>query len=227
MDLGVLKKGIFRERYNRFLGAVEVDTKIYLCFIPNPGRLQELLKNGAEIYLKEVSGSKRKTSFDLVAVRFNNVFVSIDSRLPPRLFAEAIRDGSLEEFSGCAISGFEPGFEGVRFDIELICRSRCFVETKSCTLVEDGVALFPDAPTERGRKHVEMLIEARKRGIRSVIAIIIQRNDADVFRPNKETDPEFSEALKKAVVNGVEVYAYLTEFRDNSLFLSNSVEVDV
>ncbi len=227
MDLGFLKKGKFLKRLNRFLGAVEVDGKESLCFIPNPGRLQELLKNGSEVYLKEVGGQKRKTTFDLVAVMSGDVFVSVDSRLPSKLFAEAIDKGVLEEFRGCSFTRFEPGFEDVRFDVELSCQSRCLVETKSCTLVVDGVALFPDAPTVRGKRHMEMLAEAKKRGLRSAVVIVIQRDDARVFRPNEETDPDFSMALKRAVREGVEVYAYLTEFENNTLFLTHPVEVDV
>ena len=225
MEIGLLKEGVFRKRLNKFLGVVEVDGREEHCFIPNPGRLEELLTDGTRVFLKEISARKRKTNYDLFAVESEGTFVSIDSRLPPKLFAEAVSKKTLREFKGCEVKGFEPVFGDVRFDVELECSVQCFVETKSCTLVKNGVAFFPDAPTKRGAKHLEMLIKARKRGFRSVLAVIIQRNDAVLFKPNQETDYQFSKALKTAVESGVEVYAYLTEFRKNSMFICSQVEV--
>ena len=134
---------------------------------------------------------------------------STDSRLPPRLVEEAFLEGRLEPFIGFHEARREVTFEESRFDLMLNGNDGiCYVETKSVNLVEDSVALFPDAPTERGVKHLGTLIKAVEAGHRAVAFFVIQRPDAEAFRPHPTADPAFADALRKAQAHGVEVYAY-------------------
>jgi sugar fermentation stimulation protein A len=219
-------RGVFLERPNRFLSMVRVGEEVMPCFLPNPGRMVELLVPGTKVILSEVLKEERKTCFDLVGVFYEGRLVSVDSRVPNRLVLEALRNRDLEEFLGYDVVKPEYGYGHSRFDFFLSSgKGRCLLEVKSCTLVEDGVALFPDAVTLRGRRHVTELAEALNEGYRACVLFVIQRTDARVFAPNDETDPKFSEALRDAASNGVEVYAYSSEFRENVITLRDRVPV--
>jgi sugar fermentation stimulation protein A len=199
------------ERPNRFLGVVDIDGGEELCFIPNPGRMHELMVHGARVYLLEKRGEHRKTRYDMMLVDYGGVMVGVDSRLPNRLLAEAVNAGRLKEFRGYKVEKTEPVFHDSRLDLVLSDgKGQVMVETKSCTLVEDGVALFPDAPTKRGARHMRTLMKALETG-RSAAVFVIQRGDASEFRPNDGTDPEFGEALRWASSMGVETYAYVSD----------------
>lgn len=148
----------------------------------------------------------RKTRFDLIGVVYRGLRVSLDSRMPNRLVHEALRTGDLEELAGYAVIQPEYGYGRTRFDFLLANEhARCVLEVKSCTLVRDGVALFPDAPTVRGRRHVRELVKATREGYRECMRFVVQRADADVFIPHIEDDPAFGHALRAlyAVLDGV------------------------
>jgi sugar fermentation stimulation protein A len=199
------------ERPNRFLGVVDIDGREELCFIPNPGRMHELMVPNAGVYLLEKRGEHRKTRYDMVLVDYGDIMVGVDSRLHNTLLAEAVNAGRLNDFRGYTVERTEPVFHDSRLDLVLSDgQERVMVETKSCTLVEDGVALFPDAPTERGARHMRTLVKALETG-RSAAVFVIQRGDASEFRPNDGTDPEFGEALRRAASMGVETYAYVSD----------------
>jgi sugar fermentation stimulation protein A len=205
---GKIVKGIFIERPNRFLGKVEVERKEHFCYIPNPGRMVELLQPGVEIFLKEEPSSERKTEYDLVFVKQSSL-ISIDSRVPNRLTEEAIRLSLLPEFRGYDLVRAEYTHGDSRFDFLLSHGGRrMLLEVKSCTLVRGGRALFPDAPTQRGRRHLHTLIAALKQGFEAAVLFVIQRADAEIFSSNDETDPEFGAALREADSRGVKIYAY-------------------
>jgi sugar fermentation stimulation protein A len=221
-------RGIFQERPNRFLALVKVEGVILPSFLPNPGRMHELLTPGTEVVLREVLKEKRKTSYDLIGVFHNGQMVSVDSRVPNKLVLEALRNRDLEELSEYNIIKPEYGYGHTRFDFFLANEhERCLLEVKSCTLVKDGVAMFPDAKTERGRRHVRDLVKAKKEGYRACVLFIVQRNDADVFAPNDETDPEFGKVLRNAALEGVEVHAYKMEISFAFSLLSLSSKLDV
>jgi sugar fermentation stimulation protein A len=195
-------------RPNRFLGVVDLDGEPTQCFIPNPGRMHELMVSGTNVYLIHRPGDHRKTSYDLTLVEYNDTLVSIDSRLPNYMLHEAIDQGRLPEFSGYTVERTEPTFYDSRLDLLLSDgANQILVEAKSCTLVKDSIALFPDAPTKRGARHMNTLIKALEYG-RAAACFIIQRDDAQEWRPNSEMDPDFTENLRKAVESGVEAYAY-------------------
>ncbi len=204
-----LVKAVFLRRDNRFLVTVELEGKPVHAHLPNSGRLRELLSPGREVYLTPMRHPGRKTAFDLKLVRVGQTLVSADARLPPLLLQEAIERGELPEFAGYPRIEHEPRFAGGRLDLLLVgAGSTCFVETKSVTLVEKGVALFPDAPTARGRRHLEKLASLVAQGYRAVVAFVVQRDDASVFAPNAEADPAFAATLEEVHSAGVEVRAY-------------------
>ncbi|MCW4050238.1 MAG: DNA/RNA nuclease SfsA [Candidatus Bathyarchaeota archaeon] len=204
-------KATLLERPNRFLGVVELNGEKTLAHIPNPGRMHELMVPGTTVYVLEKQGDHRKTGYDLTLVEYAGTLVSIDSRLPNKLLAEAITQDELQEFSGYRVNRMEPSYLDSRLDLLLTdSNKQAMVEAKSCTLVEDGIALFPDAPTKRGARHMNTLVKALKDG-RSAVCFIIQRGDAKEFRPNEAMDPIFAEALRNAGRKGVEIYAYTSE----------------
>lgn len=150
----------------------------------------------------------RKTGCDLVCVFYGVQLVSVDSRVPNRLFLVALKNRELEGFSGHNVVKSEYDYGHSRFDFFLPSDEKgCLLEVKSCTFVEDNVALFLDALTLRGQRHMIELVSAMDEGYRACVFFVIQRTDAAVFAPNDETNPKFGEALREAATKGVEVYA--------------------
>lgn len=200
--------GRFLERLNRFVARVEVADQISLAHIPNSGRLEELLFPGNRVVLEKQLKPGRKTAYELIMADFLGNLVSIDSRLPNFLVAEAIEQKVLADFIDFRVERREVVYGQSRLDIKLTGRAEGFCEVKSVTLVKDGVAYFPDAPTLRGVKHLRELIQASKEGYRAFVIFLIQRSDAFSFSPNRETDPLFAMTLKEAIGCGVQARAY-------------------
>ena len=214
-------------RPNRFLGIVELQGKRVECFIPNPGRMYELMVPGTRVYLIKRTGDKRKTDYDLIMVNYNGTLVSIDSRLPNYMLREAITKDKLPEFKNYWIDKVEPTFQNSRLDLKLCSKlNQILIEAKSCTLVEKDVALFPDAPTKRGARHMNTLINALKYG-RAAVCFIIQRDDAKEWRPYGKRDPEFTQNIKKAFKKGVEVYAYTCKISLEEATLKKRISINL
>lgn len=226
MRLGRLVPGRFVGRLNRFAARVEVGGRLVLAHVPNSGRLRELFVPGRRIYLTEAHRPGRKTRYDLACVRVGRTLVSADARLPNRLAAEAIAAGRIHELAGRRIIRPEVRHGNSRFDLLLGGRGRrLLLEVKSATLVEDGVALFPDAPTERGRRHLEKLMAARRRGFDAGVLFVIQRPDAHAFSPHWEADPQFARALCRAAEAGVRVLAYRCRVTTREVALTRAIPV--
>ncbi len=214
------------KRPNRFLGVVDMDGTEVLAFIPNPGRMHELMVPGTRVYVIPREGAHRKTRFDLTLVEYNNTLVSIDSRLPNHMLREAINAG-IPEFKGYRVERTEPTFHDSRLDLKLTDgTTQILLETKSCTLVVDGVALFPDAPTKRGARHMNTLVVALEHG-RAAACFVIQRNDAWKWRPNEEMAPEFTAALRNAVEQGVEAYTFTCDVNLDTVFIQKRVSINL
>lgn len=206
----------FKERPTRFLAIVELNppgTSEYClvkAHVPDPGRLRELLIPNAEVILQKSSRPSRKTQFSLIGIKtLKGIWVNIDSHLTNRLFQEDFQKiSSLQHYK---IIRSEISFSNSRFDFSMInddTHQKVLVEVKSVTLVKNGVALFPDAPTARGVKHVKDLIRAFETNeYLSFIIFIIKRNDIFSFKPNKAIDPLFSQVLYSAIQKGVQVRA--------------------
>ena len=193
---------VFLSRMNRFVARVELEGREETVHVKNTGRLRELLLPGTEAVLARSANPARKTRYDLVAVKYGGQYVNIDSQAPNTAAAEWLRRLYPEH----ALYP-EHTFGHSRFDLYLEHGGEGrFIEVKGVTLVRGGTALFPDAPTERGRKHLLELIEARRQGYGAVILFLVQRADAKRFSPNRATDPAFAEALHLAADAGVKVW---------------------
>ena len=197
--------GIFLARPNRFIAHVEIDGQKEVVHVKNTGRCRELLVPGCTVYCQRSGNPSRKTKFDLIAVRKGDRLINMDSQAPNKAAGEWLAAGGLGEISQLRAEVKEGDS---RFDFSFVKDGkRCFLEVKGCTLEEDGVCAFPDAPTERGAKHIRGLTELAKAGYGAFILFVIQMADVKYIRPHDETDPEFGRALREAAANGVRVLA--------------------
>ncbi|MCJ2530853.1 MAG: DNA/RNA nuclease SfsA [Candidatus Thermoplasmatota archaeon] len=217
----------FEERLNRFLVRANRGGQATLCHLPNPGRLRELLQPGASVLLHRRPRLHRKTGYDLVAVRKGEMWVSIDTGLPNRAVRGWLAAETLPEFRGYSHISSEAILGESRLDFLLQNGRDCYLEVKSCTLVEDGDARFPDAPTTRGTRHMKTLTEAAGKGVRACVLFVVQRPDAKRFRPRDETDPDFGKALRAAYAKGVEIIAYRTTFDGVTLVDPQRIQTDL
>ncbi len=217
----------FVTRLNRFVLVARVEGEEVVAHVANSGRLAELLSPANPLYLSRApKGSQRKTSFDLVLVEVDGTLVSADARLPNRLLEEAIMCDCIEQFSGYEDRRREVTCGKSRFDF-MMSRGdeRLFVEVKSVTLVEDGVGLFPDSPTTRGRKHVQGLKDIVLEGGRGAVVFVVQRPDVKGFSPNTSADPEFWKALDEAMEAGVEAYAFRCSVTKSSIAIQAQIPI--
>ncbi len=217
--------GRFRERPNRFTVVFETDGRTDKAHLRDPGRLRELLLPEARLLLRPAQNTaNRKTNYDVIAVESEGIWVLINSGFHSDLAAELIESGVVPELSSYSIEKREYTFGKSRIDFLLTSDSKIkneeivngsatlqngmLLEVKGCTLVEGGHGKFPDAPTIRGKRHLEELIKAKKEGMGSAVLFLIPREDAKVFSPNWEMDPEFSNTLAQAQQAKVEIIAY-------------------
>ena len=192
---------VFRERPNRFIARVELGGVLETVHVKNTGRCRELLLPGAEVWLAAADNPARKTKYDLTAVRkADGRLVNIDSQAPNKVAAEWLQGQSFDR----VIPEYRYGDSRIDFYMEL-GNDRYLMEVKGCTLEIDGVGYFPDAPTERGVKHLVELAKAARAGLRAILAFVIQMDGATEVRPNVQTHPAFAEALEAAKAAGVEI----------------------
>ena len=212
-------RGTFLKRPNRFIAEVEVDGNVEIAHVPNTGRCKELLVEGATVWLKPSDNPNRKTKFSLHFVENKSVLVSLFSQEANSIVYDAIIDGKIKELSGYSYHKREKTVDNSRIDIYLAneeddcCGMNflvdpCYIEVKGVTLIVDDEARFPDAPTERGTKHLKELIKLKKEGNRCVVFFLIQHPAGNFFRPNWDNDPEFSKTLNEAYDEGVEILVY-------------------
>ena len=227
MELGDLEQAWFVSRPNRFAAVVESRGGLELAHVPNSGRMTELLVPGAAVFLAPApEGRGRKTRCDLALVEYGGALVSVDSRLPPELLAESIGRGGVPELGGYSRVDAEVRIEDSRIDLLLSGRrGRLYVEAKSVNKVEDGTALFPDAATARGTKHVRSLLRAVEQGSRAAVAFVIQRPDAARLVPDEESDPLFCKTLRQAAERGLRVLAYSCAVTPQEVSIRNRTPV--
>lgn len=217
-------KGKFIERPNRFIAKVEIAGVIETVHVKNTGRCKELLIPGATVYLQHFATASRKTKYDLIAVEKGELLINMDSQAPNKVVQEWL----LQEQPFGQISYLKPEYTygKSRFDFYVEMGSRkMFIEVKGVTLEDNGVVLFPDAPTERGLKHVEELIDALQNGYEAAVIFVVQMEHAKYFTPNRKTQPAFADALKRAQEAGVSVLAYTCEVSANSLILAEELQI--
>ena len=199
----------------------------HTAHVANSGRLRELLRPENPMLLAPApTTAHRKTAFDLALVEVDGALVSADARLPNALVREAIEADRLSPFEGYDAIRPEVVFEDSRLDLVLSGPSGlCYVEVKSVTLVEKDVGLFPDAPTERGRRHLLSLRKAVQQGHRAAVVFVIQRANVLSFAPNESADPKFWATLRSSVEDGLEVYAYRCKVTRTQIDLADPVPV--
>ncbi|MCI8759292.1 MAG: DNA/RNA nuclease SfsA [Oscillospiraceae bacterium] len=224
MRYGEVKRGRFLARPNRFVAHVELEGERVVCHVKNTGRCRELLTSGAAVYLERAENPARKTPYDLIAVEKGDLLINMDAQAPNKVFGEWAAAGRFLP----GLTALRPEFtwEDSRFDFRLEDHlGPCFVEVKGVTLEQDGLALFPDAPTERGVKHLRGLRRAVERGYRAAVFFVVQMKGPRLFRPNDGTHPAFGQALREAAAAGVGVYAWDCAVTPESLTLDAPVEV--
>ncbi len=199
--------GRFIERPNRFIAYVEIHGQVEVCHVKNTGRCRELLRPGAAVYCQYFSSEKRKTAYDLIAVEKEGRLINMDSQAPNQVFREwVMANGFLGQ---PAVIWPEYRFGQSRLDFRLDLPEKMqLVEVKGVTLEESGHAFFPDAPTQRGTRHLQELISAAEQGVSAAVFFVIQMSDVLDFGPNDVTDPDFGQALRLAREKGVQVLAY-------------------
>lgn len=202
-----VEKAVFLRRPNRFVAEVEKDGAKIICHVKNTGRCRELLLPGTEVYIQKSSNAERKTAYDLIAVKKGSQVVNMDSQIPNQVIREMLEEGRL--LPNVTSIRPETTYGSSRFDFYVETEEGpWFIEVKGVTLEEDGTAKFPDAPTERGVRHMRELMESVREGYHAMICFIIQMKGVDRFQANAETQPEFAKVLKEARNSGVEVRAY-------------------
>ena len=216
--------GKFISRPNRFIAHVEIGGAVEICHVKNTGRCRELLVPGSQVYLERSSNPQRKTKYDLIAVEKGKLLVNMDSQAPNKVFREFAESGAfkkdLKQIRG------EYTWGDSRFDFLLEDEmGLIFVEVKGVTLEDDGVVRFPDAPTERGVKHLTGLKRAVEEGHRAAVFFVIQMEGMRCFGPNDATHPAFGDALREAAAAGVEVLAYECRVTPDTLEIARPVPV--
>ena len=197
--------GIFLARPNRFIAHVEIDGQTEIVPVKNTGRCRELLVPGCTVWCQRSTNPSRKTKFDLIAVQKGDRLINMDSQAPNQAAGEWLASGGLGEITELRA---EVKHGDSRYDFSFLKDGkRCFLEVKGCTLEDDGVCAFPDAPTERGTRHIRGLIRAAEEGFGACILFVIQMSDVKYIRPHDERDPAFGQALRDAAAAGVQVLA--------------------
>jgi sugar fermentation stimulation protein A len=224
--VGEVRDGRFIRRLTRFSGEALLGQRRVLAHIPHSGRLGELLVPGRRVLLRREKGNKRKTAYDLVGVAHGRQWVCIDARLPPRLVEEALKRGRVPGFKGYRVEQREAPLAGGRIDLRLAGpRGLCYVETKAVTLVIGRTAIFPDAPTDRGRRHLLTLLGVLRRGRKAAVVFVVQRNDARRFSPNWRTDPKFAMTLVQVAKAGVLVLAFACQVTRTLVSITHALPV--
>lgn len=224
-----VKEAIFLKRPNRFIAHVMIDGKEEIVHVKNTGRCKELLIPGAKVILEDCSSNpNRKTKYSLIAVWKDDMLVNMDSQVPNRVVFDALNSNKIESITDLTYSKREVTFGNSRYDIYFEKEDeKGFIEVKGVTLENNRISMFPDAPTERGAKHVLEMIEAVKEGYRGIIFFLIQMKGPEEFRLNWEMDSKFSNAVKLANENGVEILAYDSIVDQDSIEIGNPIKVSL
>jgi sugar fermentation stimulation protein A len=224
-----LVHGKLIKRYKRFLADVELDSgEIVVAHCTNSGSMKTCIEEGAEVYLTYVDDPKRKTKYTWEMIYINGDWIGINTGIPNILAYEAVRDGKIEGFESYTEVRREVKFEDSRFDVFAKNEQEvCFIEVKNVSMKVGEYARFPDAVTTRGKKHLETLMRVKAEGMRAVMFYVIQRSDVSVFGPAWDIDPSYAETLRKAVDNGVEVFAFQAKVNPEGIDLLKQLPIDL
>lgn len=227
MEYQNVEKAIFLSRPNRFIAHVQLGEETLAVHVKNTGRCKELLIPGVTVYLTKGNSDKRKTPYDLIAVekmrpRQTPLLVNMDSQAPNQVAAEWIAKGNL--FPPGSLIRREVTIDNSRLDLAVTTNEEtAYVEVKGCTLEDQGVCRFPDAPTLRGVKHLNELAALASKGIPSYLLMVVQMDEMKLFRPNEATHPEFAQALRNAVAAGVQLHVLTCAVTPNTLEINGQI----
>ena len=228
MEYGNMVEARFLRRVNRFTAFVELNGQEEMVHVKNTGRCKELLIEGARVFLEEADKEERKTKYSLIAVYKGDMLENMDSQAPNQMAAEALAEGKIEEIGEVGFLKREVNYENSRFDLFYQKgEKKGFIEVKGVTLEENGIAKFPDAPTERGAKHLRELIKAKEEGYEAAALFVIQMKGVQEFRPNEERDKNFTAALKEAAKAGVKILAYDCRVQVGKVYIDQKVPVNL
>lgn len=223
MKYKTMVPGIFLRRPNRFVAHVEIDGQEEIVHVKNTGRCRELLPPGARVWCEKSDNPNRKTKYDLITVEKGHYLINMDSQAPNAAVKEWLEAGGMGKWD---LIRPEKTFGASRFDFYLERDGKgMFLEVKGVTLEEEGVCRFPDAPTDRGAKHLRELIQAREAGYDAGVLFVIQMKPVKYLRPNDETDPQFGAALRQAAAAGVQVMAVDCHVTEDSMEIGDPVDV--
>lgn len=215
--------GTFLVRPNRFIAHVEMDGQVEIVHVKNTGRCRELLPVGAEVWCQKSDNPSRKTKYDLITVRKGGRLINMDSQAPNIAVKEWLLSGGLGAVENVRS---ETTHGDSRFDFSFTLNGKqCFLEVKGVTLENDGICAFPDAPTERGTKHLRGLQKCVEEGFGGYVLFVIQMSDVIYLHPNDVTDPDFGKALREAAAAGVQVLAVDCAVTEDSMIIRNFVPV--
>lgn len=219
-------KGRFLSRPNRFIAMVEIDGQTEVCHVKNTGRCKELLTDSAEVWLEKSKNPERKTKYDLITVMKQGRLINMDSQAPNKVFEEWVKESGY--FEDITFIKPECKYKNSRFDFYIeAAGEKHFIEVKGVTLEKNGVLMFPDAPTERGVKHLRELMDAVEDGYGGHIFFVAQMEDCRYFTPNKKTHPQFAKALKEAEEKGVLVRCVNCSVTEDSLRIKTFVPIQL
>ena len=221
-----IKIAKFIDRPNRFIANIEIDGEKKICHVKNTGRCKELLSSGTNVWVEHIKSPNRKTEYDLVCVEKDGEYINIDSQAPNKIFKEWAQNSG--HFGDDVTIRSEVKYKNSRFDFYIESGNRkIFTEVKGVTLKSGDVALFPDAPTERGVKHINELSECIKDGYEAQIVFIIQMKGVNLFSPNNATHPQFGISLKEAEKNGVGIMAIDCNVTPDEVVARKFIEVSI
>ena len=223
MQYAKMVEGRFIKRPNRFIAHIEIDGKEEICHVKNTGRCRELLPVGAKVWCLDAQSPHRKTRYDLITVQKGGRLINMDSQAPNAAAKEWLLAGGLGEIENLKA---ESKHGDSRFDFSFTKDGKpCFLEVKGVTLENDGVCAFPDAPTERGARHLRELAQAAKDGYGAYVLFVIQMDNVRYLHPNDATDPAFGAALREAAAAGVQILAMDCQVTENSMVIADPVEI--
>lgn len=216
--------GKFISRPNRFIANIEINGKVEVCHVKNTGRCKELLTPNAEVFVQKSNNPNRKTKFSLISVIKGNRLINMDSQVPNKVVHEWLLSGGL--FDDITLIKPETKYNNSRFDFYVETKNKkIFIEVKGATLENEGIVRFPDAPTERGVKHVKELCDCLNEGYEAYVIFVIQMKNVSYFEPNSETHKEFADVLRSAKKIGVHVLAVDCEVNKDTIDIKNFVNV--
>jgi len=221
-----VKVAKFLRRPNRFIAHVIIDNNEEIVHVKNTGRCKEILQEGTVVILEEAKNTKRKTKYSIIAAYKEDVLINIDSQVPNTVVYQGIKEGRIKEIDGITKLSKEIVYGNSRFDLCFETNERRgFIEVKGVTLETESIAMFPDAPTQRGSKHIYEMIKAVEEGYAGFIFFLIQMKGVKFFKPFEIRDPEFAKALKLASIKGVTILAYDSIVSEDEITIGTPVEV--